>query len=462
MLLSLTRIGATRQCLDKSVAVLGADPARVIDQVARSATSAQDVHRIAQVGGTNGLFVVRQPMAWAGTRAARDQVFTGLARSVELLAHAARSAGGFLAPTAVGLSGRPAVFGGDTHVFEVLTPVEQEVFCNLLRSKVPVLIAMAGRGTTAANSPRDRIGSRWLTSSRSHLASRFVASTTPEHLERVKAELRRRDGVARLDRMDVVPDQAFDNGLSVTVRCIDAAASLAVTRAHMIVLAALGLRARRLVRDGKRIGHSPQRQLEENRARAVADGLRARFTLEDRTGRPRQGQTKQVRQVEGRAAVRELLLDLCPEFGNLDVAVEELMPVVLPVELPRLGLRRFSTEADLLASWAAGGESTLVRAAGDELRNPVPGGFLLAQATQAAPGRTSVVMDLWRANIAGERKDNAQRHGRDKDQRGERAHRGQRTSGRHHRSDGGSRGDRAQSTHRGGDRRGGRDRDGNA
>jgi hypothetical protein len=293
------------------------------------------------------------------------------------------------------------VLGGDTHVIEVLSPVEQEVLCNLLRSHVPTLIAMAGRGITSIGVRRDRVGSRWLTASRSHLAARYLASTAPAHLDRVKAELRRRDGVARLDRMDIAPGQTADGTLVVTVRCIDAAASLATARAHAVVLAALALRARRLVREGRRTGNTPQKRLEENRARAIADGLRARFVVENQAGRNRPGQEKTVRQVGARDAVRGLLLDLCIEFANLDTTVEELAPVILPVELPRVGLRRVASEGELFAAWAAKGEATLVHATRGGLEDPAGGGPLLRHSAEAAPGRVSVMLEIWRSNLAG-------------------------------------------------------------
>lgn len=393
MLLSLTRIGATRQHLEKSVTISGADPAEVARRAAR-------VGQFQPIPGTPGLLAVRLPSHWLGTRAAREHAFSSLAAAISQLASAAASLGGTVLPTGIGLAGQPAVLGGDRHVLDVLSPVEQEVLSNLLRVHVPALIALTGRCVTVAGMPRDRIGSRWLAGSRSHLATRFVASTTPEHLDRVKAELRRRDGVARLDRMDVLPDQAADGSPVVVVRCLDAAASLAAARAHAIVLAALALRARRLVREGRRTGNAPQRLLEENRAKAVADGLRARFAVPDQSWPGRQRQTAVLPQVGARNAVRTLLLGLCPEFANLDVTVAELAPVILPVELPSFGLRGVSTEGDWLAAAAAEGEAALVRAAGAALTDTTLGGPLLRQASGAAPGRVSVVLDLWHAHLA--------------------------------------------------------------
>jgi hypothetical protein len=412
--------------LAKAVAVLGAD----VDVVVRAASDA--VRRrelpvtVTRVDGVENLVAVGVSSAWLGTLAARDEAFALLGRAIGLVGEAAAAQRGVALPPGVKLSRSPAVLAGDTHVLEVLSAVEQEVLGNLVRSHVPTLIALAGRGVAEAGAPRDRIGSRWLSGSRSHLAARFFASTAPAHLDRVKAELRRRDGVARLDRMDVVPDHNSDGTPVVVVRCVDAAATLATARAHATVLAALAVRARRLVREGRRLGHTPQQLLEENRARAVADGLRARFAVDDRAGqgrgRPR-AQTPPAT-VSARDAVRKLVLDLRSDFANIEASAEELAPVLLPIELPRMGLRRIATDADLLVAWAAQGEQSLVSAASGALTDPVPGGQLLRQASATAPGRVAVVLDAWRATLSGETPVKKPRDNRDRRTGGGGARRG--------------------------------------
>lgn len=407
MLVSLTRVGAARQDLDKAVAVLGADPAEVIRRLPAPDRPGDGAVRISPFGDTPGLFTIGVSAAWLGTRPARDEVFASLRQGLDVLGAAAAAAGGTVLPTGVAMRGKPAVLGGDTHILEVLSPVEQEVLGNLLRSHVPTLIAMAGRGVTGTGLPPDRIGSRWLMESRSHLATRFLASTTSTHLDRVKAELRRRDGVQRLDRMDVAPGESPAGGLVVVVRCLDAAASLATARAHALVLAAFGLRARRLVRDGERAGNERQRLLEENRARAIAEGFRARFALADRaqSSSAHRGSASQhdraPRRIAARQALRALLADLSPELANLDSTVEELAPVIFPIELPQLGLRRVGTDAGLLSGWATQGEATLIRASRDGLRDLTAGGPVLRQSSDTAPGRVSIVLDLWRRRLAG-------------------------------------------------------------
>lgn len=412
MLLSVVRIGATRQILGKTVALLGADPALVARHTRSLNTES--------VEGVPGLFAVSRAPVWLGTHMARDEAFANLASTIASFGKVAEDAGGFIAPPGVGLSGLPALLGGDTHVLETLSSIEQEVLVNLLRTYVPALIAMTGRGVTAAGLPRDRVGSRWLAASRSHLATRYLASTDPEHLERVKAELRRRDGIERIDRMDIAPGEMSDGSTAVIVRCIDSAPTLAAARAHGLVLAAFALRARRMVRDGRREGNVPRRELENNRARAVADGLRARFETRNRPTRRQDNHHRDHTEarVEGaRNAVRAMLASLCQEFANLEATPEELAPVLLPVELPRLGLRHVATESELLASWSSEGNSVLKSAVYAGLIDRSPGGPLLEAARQAAPGRVSVVLGTWRSMIEDPRPQRGQqdqRHRRDR------------------------------------------------
>jgi hypothetical protein len=449
MLLSLTRVGATRQGLEKGIAVLGADPSHLERAIDRSGLRMNESNRIEAVSGSVGLYVIQAQHAWLGTRPAREQAFGELAQVASRFTEVVLSAGGTAVPTAVGLSGQSAVLGGDTHVIEVLSSVEQEVLANLLRSYVPTLIAMTGRSVATVGAARDRVGSRWLAASRSHLAARYLASTAPQHLERVKAELRRHDGIAQLDRMDIVPEFTNDGSPIVVVRCIDAAPSLAAARAHALVLSALALRARRLVRDGKRVGNVRQRTLEENRARAIADGLRARFVLDEAPARNRRGEgrlgrgeAREPRVAGAREEVRKLLKDMCAEFANLDVTAEELAPLILPVELPQLGLRRVASEGELLARWSTQGDTVLARAAGDAFSDPAMGGALLRSSVQAAPGRVSIVLERWRSWIAdpGSARDggglprkDGPRRGQDRDGQGAR---GRDHHGQDHRRDG--------------------------
>ncbi|MFE2996156.1 hypothetical protein ACFXG4_14200 [Nocardia sp. NPDC059246] len=408
VLVSLTRIGATRQRFDKAFAIHGVEPT-LMDHAFASIPGA----RVLPVAGQPGLFVVSVPMVWLGTRIARDETFSALAVTFGQLAERVRGNGGMLVPTGVGTSWRTAISGGDLHTLAVLSSAEQEVLCNLLRSQIPALVALFGRGITVAGAPLDRIGSRWLAGSASHLATRFLASTAPEHLDRVKVELRRRDGVELLDRMDVYPSHEPDGTLTVSVRCLDAAATLAGIRAQALLLAALAMQARRLVRDGRRVGNTQQRVLEDNRARAVAEGLRARLAVDE--GQPaRQGpngatdrskvanrrEASEPPMRDARDVARSLIRSAAVELRNLDADVAELAPVLLPLDLPELGVKRETTESDMLTRWAGDGEGELLGRCLGALADATPGGPLLEWLQHSIPGRTSIVLGSWRSRIA--------------------------------------------------------------
>jgi hypothetical protein len=405
VMVSLTRIGATRQRFEKAFAVQGVEP----EQMARAFTTVRNA-RVVPVTGQHGLFAVAEPMGWLGTRTARNEHYAGMSATFRRLAELVHSHGGVLVPPALGTTRHAAVLGGDIHTLEVLSSVEQEVLCNLLRTHVPALIALFGRGITRAGAPRDRIGSRWLAGSRSHLATRFLASTAPEHLDRVKAELRRRDGVALLERMDVYPSAEPDGTLTVAVRCLDGAPTLAGIRTQALLLAAVGMQARRMVRDGRRVGNVPQRMLEDNRARAVAEGLRAQMAADEPRQRPGaapkdQKTAKRRHNSEpaprpARAVGRSLFHSIAVELRNLDADAAELAPALLPLELPALGVTHGTTETDLMTRWAGAGESELLSRCLLALTDAAPGGPLLQWLSADVPGRTSIVLGSWRTRIA--------------------------------------------------------------
>jgi hypothetical protein len=430
VLVSLTRIGASHQRFAKTLAVVGADAAAVCRMhgpdigglTVESAPDAPD------------RLVVRAPSLWLGTRTARDAEFRRLADAVGGLADSARRAGAALVAPGVVVGGGAPVLDGDTHLLDVLSPMEQEVACNLLRAHVPTLIALTGRGVIAPGCAPERIGSRWLAESRVHLATRFLDSAAPAHLERVKAELRRRDGVAHLDRMDVAPDPAAG---VVKVRCVDAAASLAALRATALVLAAIAMRARRLVRDGYRAEHVPQRMLEENRARAVAAGLRARFVQVDgRPGGPGRPRGTNARRTAADAA-RGLLTEVAAELRNLEAGADELAPILLGIDLARFGGASGVTDDMLLREWATGGDAGLVDGCRRALTDPTPGGPLLREMRARKPGLVAAVLRSWDERIetavarAGASSRRTGGSGKHPDQRARRADGGPRRGGGH-------------------------------
>ncbi|SNT54172.1 hypothetical protein SAMN05443665_104150 [Actinomadura meyerae] len=410
--MSLTRVGAARQAVSRGLVVTGADPERI----ARALTGVP----LPRLGGvpltvapqerTAGLLLLSSPLTWMGGPDARDEAFAALGQATAQLAGAARSSGGRLLPTAVTLGDAPPVLGGDLHELEVLDASEQEVLCNVLRRYVPVLIALSGRGVVGTGAPVDRVGSRRLIESTEHLATRYLASTSPRHLEHVRAELRR-GGLARLEQMDVAPVVHPDGTRTVLVRCMDAQASLAVTRAHAVLLCALALHARRLVRDGRREGHVSQRLLEENRARAIADGMRASLGVDaarpgkQQGGRPGNAGRDAAAEPQRRRALlaaRDLLTERRAEIGNIDATAAELAPLLMMIDLPGLGVP-FRRADDVLRGWAAGGPAVLEAKLLESLCDGGvggTGGTVVGELRAAHPGKIGLILESWRTALS--------------------------------------------------------------
>jgi hypothetical protein len=387
----VTRIGALRQHVAKGFVVVGGH----LPAVGRGGTvfNRDGGERVA---GKPELWYAEPPPRWLGSPAARAEWAGTVAAD---LAEAGAAARVPLLPTsvAVELDGRRVVGppGDDRHVVEVASTVEQEVLCNLLREHVPLLIALTGRPDPDGAGIG---GSHRLGTSRQHVATRYLASASATHLARIEAELRRTDGVAQLERMDVHPAALPDGTPTVVVRCVDAAASISTTAAWALLVAAFGLRARRLVRDGRRLRNLPQQILEENRARAVARGLRARLTVEESAGR---GEQPKLVERSARDLLRALVVDtLSVELDNLGATPQELFPIAAALDLPQLGLSGCASDDTLLRGWAQQHRSGFAGIAGHVLLDAAPGGPCLASANQIAPGRTHLVLGEWAAVVA--------------------------------------------------------------
>jgi hypothetical protein len=340
------------------------------------------------------------------TPARRNTVFEQLAVAVRESARELRAAGAQLLPC--GVRTGPAVpwsgaLVGDGHALEVADEVERELITNLFRNSVPALVALTGRGGITETKV-SREGSRRLAESRSHVSTRYLASTSSEHLGRVVRALRRDEGIARLDRMDVDPlGDESDDVRHVRLRFVDGSAFLATARAHAILLQAVAMQARRLRREGRRVGHVPAGLLDRNRAHAVSRGLGATFEVEEpRTaGRRRRRDaarpTPATRSEAAPSAVAGLIDGLRDELQILEATYEELAPVLSGLvlgdarELPR-------TEDELLRAWAREG------------RGPRQLASLLAQVEadtdpltrryeEEKPGAAGMLAEAWKADL---------------------------------------------------------------
>jgi hypothetical protein len=377
MLTEIILVGALRQRVEKCVGWVGGQP----PAPARAPVGREPV------AGADGVWSVRPPLTWIGSPEARQDWVAGMAATVTDAVR--RRKGASALPPGCGdvNAGRghataPAL---DRHVIEVASVSEQAVLCNLVRQYAPVIIAVTGRP--------QREGGRRLAAARHQVAARHLDAADASYRSLLEAHLRGTEGLPALDHTDVYPAAEPDGTPTVVVQCVDAAATLAAVRAHAILLAAFALRARRLVSEGVQADKVPQHVVEENRARAVALGLKARAT----------DGGKGTVQPTYRTRARKLLADtLAIELDNLGAAPEELFPVLAPVELPALGLARLSTEDAALLD-AAGGADSFAAVAARALTDVAPGGPCLAAARKAAEGRTWLLLDRWAGVIAARR-----------------------------------------------------------
>ncbi|MGX1540880.1 hypothetical protein [Streptomyces adustus] len=393
----MTKVGPTRHSLTKTVAVSGADVGAVLDGARLPAPpySLQAPEIVPDAPGP-GLLSIRFPDAWLGTSAARDEVYGHLADVLTALAASAHTRRATLHAPGVQLDAddpRPPL-AGDPHAIRTVDDAEQEVLVNLLRRHSPTLIALTGR--VRIGGPADRVGSRRLLESREHLATRYLAAPGARYLEHYRGELRRREGISDLLRMDVAPVAAQpDAPAAVVIRCIDAQVSLTDLRAQALLLDALALKARRMAAKGLRETAVPQRVIDTNRTRAVAEGLRAQFVTPGRQGADAGENTD----TSARLAGRRLLRELVPELALLEATALELLPLLAALELPDLGLRPLRTQ-DLLGRRGGRHPVRLRDQAEAELCDPRLGGALREALRETSPGRLELLLANWDGFLA--------------------------------------------------------------
>ncbi|MFD9123496.1 hypothetical protein [Kitasatospora sp. NPDC059571] len=404
MLVSLYRDGPLRQRILKGYVVAATNPyERIRPMEGQPIVSGEfgqvlvrcDIRRPGAVWLDSGPVYLYAPQV-------RARVAGALAQATAALSAEVRSTGGNLLPAAflADSTASHCWLVGDLHDVEVLGDIQRELCTNLFRQYTPALIALAGRAAYGPHSTETE-GSRRLAEATDQLATHYIHSFSSRHLDRVRESLQRDEGIARLELMDVNPfGDPLDNFDGVSLRMLDAQQLVSSTMAHALLVQALAMRARRIEREGRRVGAIPQPLLDRNRSRAIAHGLSARFE-EDQT--PGGTSRPKVKFSTAADACLNLVSDLLPEFRSLDATFCELSPLVTGLTLQQRDPLTVRNENDLVARWSSG-----VRLTERELASALtePDRLLAdrigACARESAPGAASVVELTWSSRLAGE------------------------------------------------------------
>lgn len=350
-LIQVYRIGPTKQSIQKGFIVNGSNIRN--DLLRLSRTPSPGLGRIRLDSKRENVLWIDTGMVWLHTARSREEQFRLLSEAIQEIAYAINRSGGTLMPAAVRTTPETSwdnSLCGDRHFLEINDAVEKEVTCNLIRIHVPAIIAYSGRAGLDQNG-LEGVGSRRLYNSQEHYAMRYLASLTPAHLKRVTQCLRRDDGVSNLDFLDISPlTGASAPGNSIEFRFIDSQVYLSTVRAQAILIQALYLQARRLVRDGRRVGNPEQKYLERNRARAITKAMQARFEDEpDHRESVQKGESSartEKQSIPVQAAWLNLLESLQREFQILEVEYPEIAPLVLGTSLQQMGVAGLRNEND--------------------------------------------------------------------------------------------------------------------
>lgn len=365
MLTHVYRYGPSRHRILKGFVISGAQPERVVSQVLKQ-WSASSFNLVTDSRFPTSVWI-DTGFVWLHTTEARSSLFTQLAEVSRTLSAGVGRAGGRLLPNGVRISPSEPWTGylcSDRHFLETIDDSEKEVYCNLLRVHLPVLIALTARAGVSLRGV-EPVASRLLADSSHHLAARYLASVSPQHLQRVVQCLRRDQGVGRIELLDVCPFVSGDES-GVEIRFTDGQLLLTSVRAQALLYQALLIRARRLTRSGRRIGNVRQSLIERNRARAITDGMQARFETDERKVSETQGPRTSSKRgsspngsngknskefVLARDVALDLLEDLAGEFHVLEANFAEIAPLVIGPGLRAIGLSGLQNESDLIREW---------------------------------------------------------------------------------------------------------------
>lgn len=340
MLTRFCRVGASRHGLLRGVVIVGTDSHRVADKLVKGFVS----HGVRAVRAGSGRrdatpIALDTGMRWVHDAEARAAFFHDLTGATAHLAARVGADGCTLVPAAVSRApGSPAAFSGDDHVIEVVEEAERLALYHALVDAEAALLAIASRSTVTTRGVVGR-GSARLAASGAHIAPCAIPSVHARQLPLVRACLRQQ-GVRRLEHMDVDPiglPDARDADVpvpNVCVRYCDAQIFPSTVRAHMLVLQAISMRARREARKGGR----PQAPLLDDevaarRAAAVAFGADARFG----TG---------ADAISAVARIATILEELSPELCALGAETAEVAPLAVGASLRVQGVRALRNEDD--------------------------------------------------------------------------------------------------------------------
>jgi hypothetical protein len=353
MLVKVYRHGPTRQRLLKGYIVAAEKSEPVLQEIRQRWPHGSSVSLVLSPKQPSCVWL-DTGVVWLHTPRARAEVFGQLAEAVSNLGSQVAARGGHLLPNAVRTSETERWHDsvcGDEHVLETIDNVEREICCNFIRGHTPTLIALTGRSGLTEHAI-ERLASCHLSTSVRHYAARYLASVSPLHLGRVAQELRREEGVSRIDLLDVSPEgKLADSAVGVQLRCIDGQTLLSTARAHAILCQAMMIRSRRMARAGRRVGAIRQNLIERNRAHAIAEGLSARFERDvyRKAGGDNRGHDNSPPTFSSASDfVMDMLMDFQEEFGILEVEYDEVAPLVLGLSLRRMGYAGIRNENDLL------------------------------------------------------------------------------------------------------------------
>ena len=321
----------------------------------------------------------------------RAALADALSASVRRASEAFAQVGLLIVPS--GYDSDPRSRQPDYHFLEVHDNIEREITHNYIREWTPALIALSAVPVYGRSSG---IGSARLATRRDQVAARFIASVSGRHLARVADELMREERVPNIASMDVDPmaQESSEAAPPLAIKTFDAQATIASALSQLLMVQALHLRAKRIHREGRRVGNLPQRQLDLDRGAAIAHGMSATFRAAV-SGRP--AVTSAAREVVRMAESHE------KELRCLLASSTEIMPIVAGPSLNMVGARCARSESESIAieTRSTRGRAELVVTVAARLRRPEyhRDDSAAISVTRVSPGVADSLVSNWNTRL---------------------------------------------------------------
>jgi len=238
--------------------------------------------------------------------------------------------------------GQPIALCADIHEIEVFDDIEINRIYNLFRQYLPELIAISANSAIYGGRLQKDLSTRMRESPVNYVPPSLTLFSSKQ-IDRLKRDVRKNYGLIDLAQLDI----NLTSPGKLSLRFVDAQASLRFIRALLLLFQAIAIHGRSLARQGSQMPILHNRIIKENRALAIETGAGAMFKPDLKREIKNAKAWYQDRKVSERAstAILEVLhirtvadsSTILYTLRTLETGYDEISPWLLGAELRKRG-----------------------------------------------------------------------------------------------------------------------------